>query len=95
MDIKETKEIISGMGEAAVAGKKATVVLKKILENGIEATDVVYLGELVSVMPELEKLTAAIENASVALEEMKELDQAEVIEIIGALYAEAKRFNEA
>jgi hypothetical protein len=95
MNIKETKEIIAGMGEAAVAGKKAMEVVKKILKDGISASDVIYLGEFVDAMPDLDKMTAAVDNASVALDEMKELDETEVIEIIGALYTEAKRFNEA
>jgi len=95
MDIKETKEIIEGMGEAAVTGKKLVVVVKKILEGGISATDIVHLNELISVMPDTAKIEAAIKDADVALEEMKDLDQAEVVEILGDLYAQADRFNKA
>lgn len=95
MDIKETKEIIAGMGEAAVTAKKLKTVVEKILKDGISAEDVIYLGELTSAMPDLSVMAAAAADAKVALEEMKELDQAEVLEIIADLYAQAKRFNEA
>lgn len=95
MDIKETKEIIEGMGEAAVTAKKLKVVVEKVLKDGIQATDIVYLNELISAMPDVAKMEKAMEGADVAMAELKDLDEAEVVAIIGALYTEAKRFNEA
>ena len=35
-----------------------------------------------------------IKDADKAMDEMKDLDQAEVIEVIGVVYSQAKRFNE-
>ncbi len=95
LGIKETKEVISAMGEGAVTGKKAIAVLKKILENGIEASDVIYIKDLIDAAPDVEIITAGITDADKALEEMKDLDQAEVLEILGDLYKQADRFNKA
>lgn len=95
MDIKETKEIIAAMGEGAVTGKKLVVVVKKILENGVNPADLIHLAELRDAMPDTAVIMAGVNDADVALEELKDLDQSELIEIIGELYKEAKRFNEA
>jgi len=94
LGIKETKEVLVAMGEAAVSGKKALEVLKKIKEGGINATDIIYISDLLAAAPDMSVMEAGIEDADKALEEMKNLEQAEVIEIIGTIYAQAKRFNE-
>lgn len=83
------------MGEGAVTGKKAVTVLKKIMKDGLQASDIIYINELIAAAPNMDIMEAAIKDADKALEEMKDLDQAEVIEVIGNLYKEAKRFNEA
>jgi len=95
LGIKETKEIIEGMGEAAVTGKKVVEIVKKALENGFGVEDLALLGTLMGAMPDTSKLEAASKDASVALEELKDLDKEEVVQIIASLYAEADRFNKA
>jgi len=89
--IKETKELIEGMGEAAVSAMKMKEVIQKILKDGINLADIQHMNELIEAMPEMSKIEAALDNAKEALEEMKDLDQAEVIELIAALYGQAKR----
>lgn len=93
--IKETKELIAGLAEGAVAGKKLTIAVKKILENGIGIEDIAHINKLIEAAPDMDVINKAVEGADEALEEMKDLDQAEIIEVIGDLYAGAKRFNEA
>ena len=95
LGIKETKEILVAMGEAAVSGKKALAVLKKIKEGGITPADIIHISELIAAAPDMSVMEAGIEDADKAMDEMKDLDQAEVIEFIGVVYAQAKRFNEA
>jgi len=95
LGIKETKEVIAAMGEGAITGKKAVNVLKKILVDGLSITDMIYIQELIDATPDMAIIQAGIDDAGKALEEMKDLDQAEIMEVIGALYTEAKRFNEA
>ena len=95
LGIKETNEVIAAMGELSVTAKKAMKTLKKIAKDGLEASDIIYINELFAAMPDTAVISAGVENADRALLELKELDQAEVIELIGNLYTQAKRFNEA
>lgn len=84
--IKETLEILDGLGEIAVSGKKLIGVVKKIMKDGIELTDIVYLGELSDAAPEMEVLELGYKDAKLSLEELKDLDKGEIISIIGKLY---------
>lgn len=93
LGIKETKEIIEGMGELASTAKKLKEVVQKILKDGISAEDIVYIGELTAAMPDTAVLSAASKDAKIALDELKDLDKAEVVEIIGCLYAQAEKFS--
>lgn len=85
MDIKETKELIVGL-------KKAAVIVKKIAKDGIDATDLVHIKDIADAMP---ALSAAVKDIDKMKEELKDLDQAEVIAIIGELYAAADELNKA
>jgi len=93
MGIKETKEIIAGMGEAAVTLKKLKEIFDAVKEGGIGAEDIVHLSKLIAAAPDTSKLTAAVDDADKALEEMKDLDKAEVLELIADLYKEAERLK--
>lgn len=93
LGIKETKEIIAGMGEAAVTLKKLKEVFDLVKENGIGAEDIVHLSKLIEAAPDVAKVNAAVKDADKALEEMKDLDKAEVLELIGDLYKEAERLK--
>lgn len=93
LGIKETKEIIAGMGEAAVTLKKLKEVFDAVKDGGIGAEDLVHLSKLIDAAPDTAKLTAAMDDADKALEELKDLDKTEVLEIIEALYKEAERLK--
>ena len=93
LGIKETKEIIAGMGEAAVTLKKLKEVFDLVKENGIGAEDIVHLSKLIDAAPDFTKLNVAVDDADKALEELQDLDKAEVLEIIGDLYKEAERLK--
>ncbi len=85
MNIKETKELLVGLGEISV-------LVKKIAKNGINVADLIHLKDLADAMPILED---AVKDIKLIGEELKELDQGEVLEIIATIYAQAKRINEA
>lgn len=93
LGIKETKEIIEGMGEAAVTLKKLKEVFDAVKANGIGAEDIVHLSKLIDAAPDFSKLEAAVEDADKALDELKDLEKAEVLDIIAALYKEAERLK--
>jgi hypothetical protein len=95
LGIKETKEIIAGMGEAAVTLKKLKSIFDDAKEGGIGAEDIVHLSKLIAAAPDVAKLTAAVDGADKALDELKDLEKAEVLEIIADLYKEADRLNKA
>lgn len=95
MGIKETKELIAGMGEAAVTLKKLVDVFNKAKENGFGAEDLVLLSSLIAAAPDTSKITAAIDDVDKVKDELKDLDKSEVLEIIADLYAQADRVNQA
>jgi hypothetical protein len=83
--IKETKEMINMLGELAFT---AGVVMK---DGKVNAADLTALPGLVTKFPIFEAGVADIDKT---LEEMKNLDQMEVMELIGAIYAAVNRFSE-
>lgn len=86
MDIKETKELIQALGKLGVAGKKIASD-KKI---GID--DITHIVNLAS---QANDILEGFKGLNVMLEELKDLDQAEVIEIVGELYKQAEAINKA
>ena len=84
LGIKETKEIIEGMGEAAVTGKKVVDIVKAALKDGFGVEDLALLGTLIGAMPDTSKLDAAAKDADKALEEMKDLDKSEIMDLASA-----------
>ena len=85
LDIKETLEIIVAMGTGAV-------IIKKIAKDGITASDLMHLKAVADSFPVMKD---AVDGAGIALEELKDLDQTEVLSIVGELYKQATLFNEA
>jgi hypothetical protein len=86
MDIKETKELIQALGKLGVAGKKIASD-KKI---GID--DITHIVDLAS---QANDILEGFKGLAVMLEELKDLDQTEVIEIVGELYKQAEAINKA
>lgn len=93
--IKETTEMLEGMGEATVTLKKLAAVFEKAKENGFGAEDLVHLSSIMAAAPDVSKITAAVDGADEIPEELKDLDKAEVLSIIGTIYSEADRVNKA
>lgn len=87
--IKETKELIEAMGEAAVLGKKISKLLK---EHGVSPMLLAAISDIADALPEIQE---GIEGVKEVPAELKDLEESEVLEIIGALYSEAKKLNEA
>jgi len=85
MDIKETKEFIGALGILGVAAKR-------IAKDGINASDI---AEIVSLAQKFKELSEGFKGLDIMLEELKSLDQAEVLAIIGELYAQADAINKA
>lgn len=86
MDIKETKELIEGL-------KQCAVIIKKIAgDKKINIADLAHIKDVADAMP---AITAAVKDVEKMKEELKDLDQGEVLEIIGALYSAADELNKA
>ena len=83
--IKETKELLIGMGEA-------TAIIKKIAKGGITASDLIHIKSIADSLPILKD---AVEGISDIPSELKDLDEVEVLEVIGVIYEQAKKINEA
>ena len=82
--IKETKELLAGLGEVAVAAKK-------IAKDGkVSADDLTVLMDLAL---KAEKLSAAVQGVGEVPAELKDLDEAEVMEIIKEIYAISEKIN--
>ena len=78
MEIKETKELVAGLKEAFKAGKK----IRNIVKDGISAGDLPAAFELVKEQSaKLEIYSAAVKDAYLIKDELKDLSQAEIIEI--------------
>jgi len=83
--IKETLELLNGMGTASA-------IIKKIAKDGLTIADLVAIKDIAAALPEFKD---AVEGAGEIPEELKDLDGAEQMQIIGAIYEQAKKINEA
>jgi hypothetical protein len=83
--IKEISELIDGL---ALIGEQA----KKISKGGIGVEDIAHLVKLAQ---EFEVLKDAFGGLKEAGEEIKDLDQSEIIAIIGKLYELVKKVEKA
>ena len=83
--LKEFKELIDGLELLAVQAKK-------IADGGIGAEDIIHMVKLAQ---EFEVLREAFKGFGELKEEMKDLDQSEVIEIVGELYGLVKAVEQA
>lgn len=95
LGIKETKEILEGMGEATVSMKKLKTVFMKAKDNGFGIEDLIYISEAMDAMPDMDIINSAVKDADKAIDELKDLEQAEVVELIGAIYKQAEKINKA
>lgn len=93
--IKETLEALDAMGEASVTGKKVVMAVKEALKNGFGAEDIAILSKLFDAMPDMDVINAGIKDADKIAEEAKDLDQQEIIQLVGSIYANADKFNKA
>jgi hypothetical protein len=85
MDTKETTELLEVMGTAAA-------LIKKIAKDGVNAADLIHIKDLADL---LEPMKEAIEGIKDVPAELKDLDEAEVLGLIGTIYNQAKKINEA
>jgi hypothetical protein len=86
MEIKETKELLEGLGKVAVAAKK-------IAANGkIDASDLIVLIDLAK---DIDALSESVKGVKEIPSELKDLDQAEVLEIIAKLYSISEDISKA
>jgi len=82
--VKETKELLTGMGEA-------TKIVKLIAKDGINAADLLHIQAIAASLPIMKD---AVEGIDQIPAELKDLDETEVVEIVGCIYAQAKKINE-
>lgn len=83
LSLKETMEILAALEMLALA-------VKDIAKDGIGADDIV---KLIDLAKNFEVISAAVKDADLAVEELKDLDQVEVIELITKLMAMIKNFK--
>lgn len=93
--IKETLEALDAMGEASVTGKKVVKAVKEALKNGFGVEDIAIVSKLIDAMPDMDIIDAGIKDADQIKEEVKDLDQVEIVQIIGSVYSNAEKFNKA
>lgn len=86
MDIKETKELIQALGKLGVVGKKIAA------DKKIGVDDIAHLVDLAS---QAGQILEGFKGLDIMMEELKDLDQTEVIEIVGELYKQADAINNA
>jgi len=85
VSIKESTELLVAMGTASA-------LVKKIAKDGINAADLVHLKSIADALPEISE---GFKGVSGIYRELKDLDEAEVFELLGTLYAQAEKINEA
>lgn len=83
VNVKETLELLEALGELGKVGKA-------IAKDGIGAEDLVQLGALAANFNTLVEGFTGMEKLA---EELKDLDESEVLEIIGSIYAQAEKIN--
>lgn len=86
MDIKETKELIQTLGKLAVVGKKI------VADKKVGVDDITHI---VSLATEANVILEGFKGLDIMMEELKDLDQTEVLEIIRELYVQADAINKA
>lgn len=84
-DLKEVLELLKGVS-------LITCSVKKVVKDGIDVADLSVLLDLVK---EHELLIAAFKDVKEVDEEVKDLDQAEIVELINAVFKMAKDIKEA
>ena len=78
-DIKETKELLAGVKEAIILGKK----VRDIVADGIDSSDLPKAFELVKEQSaKVAVYTLAIKDVELVKEEIKDLSKEELIELI-------------
>ncbi len=82
--IKETKELLEGLGMLASSAKKIAA------DGKINAGD---LQELIELAKNVDVLSKAVKGAGDIPAELKDLDEVEVLEIIGCLYKISEEIN--
>lgn len=85
MDLKNTLEIVESIKILAVAGKK-------ISKDGITLADI---PEAVELLKHIDVFVAAFKDAKEVVGEVKDLDQAELLQLGTALYGVFKEVKEA
>lgn len=86
MDIKESKEVIEGL-------KVLAKFAGNVLEDGkVSSGDLTHL---VSLALEFEKIAVAVKDAELAVAELKELSQPELLEIVSGFYGVFAEFKAA
>lgn len=86
LGIKETKEFIVALGKLAILAK-STKDAGGITKN--------WLTSLMKIVEEFEVYLEGFKDLDVMLDELKDLDQTEVVEVIAALYQAASDLKEA
>lgn len=86
VSIKETSELLDGLGEIAITAKK-------IAKDGkVNAADIQHLIELSA---KLDIVVDGVKGADQIPAELKDLDQNEVLDIIGQVYKISDKINKA
>lgn len=85
MDIKNSMEILEAIELLGVSGKK-------IAKDGVSLAD---LPEAIELLKKLDVLMAAIKDAELAVDEAKDLDQAELLQLGTKVYGVIKAIKEA
>lgn len=77
--IKETKEILEGVKHLAKAGKK----IRDIVGDGVDASDLPKAFQLIKDQADnMSVYEAAIKDAKLAKEELKDLEKDEILELL-------------
>lgn len=85
VSIKETKELLEALGEIAVT-------VKKVAKDGIKVDDISHL---VALAQKMDVIVDGAKGADEIPKELKDLDQTEVLEIIGQIYQISDSINKA
>jgi hypothetical protein len=84
--VKEIKELLKGLEVVGVAGVKIAADGKVSIED---------LAHIVALAKQIDVLSAAVAGLGEIDDELKDLDQAEIIELVGAVFALVKAIKEA
>lgn len=84
-DLKEVLELLKGVSFI-------TCAVNKVVKDGVDVSDLSVLLELVK---EHELLIAAFKDVKEIDDEVKDLDQAEIVELINAVFKMVKDIKEA